>query len=723
MNTQTDITESNYLATCAKGFEYLLVDELIALGGKDVAEQLGAVRFSGDLEMAYRACLWSRLASRILLPIANFKAADDAALYQGVGDIRWDKHMLSDATMAVDVHCYQSKISHSQFAAQRVKDAVVDQFRRVTGQRPTVERLQPDVRLHVSLKNDIANLSIDLSGKSLHQRGYRLAAGEAPLKENLAAAMLYRSGWVKNHASLKYLIDPLCGSGTIVIEAAMIACDIAPGILRDYFGFYGWQQHQASIWEKLLSEAKERKEQGLKQTDIEFHGYDRDRDLLEIASENSRVAGLSSVINFSAQNLNQLKNTQSTSGGLLITNPPYGERLGDKERLKKLYRELGSLLRKHFLAWNVSLLCSDDELSRQIGLRAVKKYRLNNGPIDCQLLNFEVSAERMMRGFSDDNFAPKEGLSDSASMLKNRLLKNKKRLSKELKRGEISCYRLYDADLPEYAAAIDVYADRVHIQEYKAPADIPQRKTERRLKDIRLVIEDIFKLKKDRIFLKQRLRQRGKKQYDKHASTGEEFQVEENGFKFLVNLSDYLDTGLFLDHRNARQMILEKANKIDFLNLFCYTASATVYAAAGNARSTTSVDLSNNYIAWASRNMALNGFSGSQHCVVKADVFKWLEACRNKYQLIFLDPPTFSTSKSMDKNFDIERDQVALISRCMELLSPEGLLLFSTNFRKFALSPQIASTYNVVEITNKTLPFDYQQKANSHRCFEIRLIR
>lgn len=382
----------NFFATTPKGLELLLVDELRGLGAINPAEKLAGVTFSGDISVAYKACLWSRLANRILLTLKEVPAATPEALYEGAQTIAWDEHIAVDATMAVHVVCSQSDISHSLFAAQKVKDAIVDQLRDKFGTRPDVDRQQPDVSVYVYLHRNMATISLDLSGDSLHKRSYRLSAGAAPLKENLAAAMLLRAGWPAITEGGGTLLDPMCGSGTLLIEAAMMSADMAPGLLRDYFGFLGWKQHQPTIWQDLLAEAKQRREQGMQALPV-IVGYDRDAAAIKNAFENIERAGLMSKIHVEKRELAEFAPRENMQTGLIVVNPPYGERLGEVEELQPLYTELGDKLKQAFPAWKAAVLTGNPDLGKQMGLRAKRYYALYNGAIPCKLLLFDVQAE------------------------------------------------------------------------------------------------------------------------------------------------------------------------------------------------------------------------------------------------------------------------------------------------------------------------------------------
>ena len=709
---------SNYFATCPKGLEYLLRDELVAMGAQDVREALAGAHFSGTLETAYRACLWSRLASRILLPLADFEAGDDDALYRGVQTIDWGTHLAAHGTLSVDAGTALSKLTHSQFIAQRVKDAVVDQFRQVDGNRPGVDTDEPDIRINLRLRRDRATVSLDLAGTPLHRRGWRELQGEAPLKENLAAAMLMRARWPEVFAAGGALMDPMCGSGTLLIEGALMAADVAPGLRREYFGFLGWQQHDIALWRGLLDEANARAEKGLRELPSVFFGSDADPRMVQTSIRNAQAAGVAGFLTLDRQDVAHAAPPPGISHGLVITNPPYGERLGERAEMPLLYRAVGDALRARFSGWRAAVLAGDAELGKAMQLHADKRYTLYNGALETLLLTFDLSQR---------DEAPRElkPLSAGAQMLKNRLEKNLKHLRKRLTREGIHCWRAYDQDLPEYAAAIDVYGDtrgndHLHIQEYRAPADIPPDIARLRLREIARVAAEVLGVARDRVTLKTRERGKGGSKYGQLDQRGEFIEVDEGGLKFLVNLTDYLDTGLFLDHRLVRAKVGELANGKCFLNLFAYTATASVHAAAGGALETTSVDLSATYLEWASRNLALNGFSGSSHRLMQFDTLEFLQNDRGHYGLIYVDPPTFSNSKRAE-DFDVQRDHVKLLDACNERLTRDGVIVFSNNFRRFKLDKaELEQRFQIEEWTLPSIPFDFARRADIHSCWLLR---
>jgi len=748
----------SFFATCPRSTEGLLLEELRSLGAVDAAETRAGVAFGGPLSLAYRACLWSRVASRVLLRIASFSASSPDDLYEGIHGMAWEDHLDARGTLAVEV---TSTIRHgplaqlnTHFAEQRVKDAVVDRFRARVGVRPGVDLARPNIRINLHLTPAEAIVSLDLSGDGLHRRGYRLEGGEAPLKENLAAAILMRARWPRIAAAGGPLVDPMCGSGTLLIEGALMAGDVAPGLLREYFGFLGWKGFDPESWREFVQEAGERREQGLKELPA-FFGSDVDPRALGTARGNAQRAGLAGRILVERREIASLTVPKGGVGppGLVVANPPYGKRLGEISELVGVYETLGEKLKESFSGWEAAIFTGNPELGAHLGLRAYRANVFYNGPLPCRLLLFHIDPAGFQAAAWRRATAPADsgdtgsgageesrrllshgqsGDAPGAAMFANRLHKNLKHLRRWAAREGIHCYRVYDADLPEYAVAVDLYGDWAHVQEYAPPHTVDAVRARRRLKEALAVVPEVLEIPAEQVVLKIRQPQRGAEQYRKLRDEGRLLEVEEGGLRFLVNLTDYLDTGLFLDHRITRGLLRELAPGRRFLNLFAYTGSATVYAAAGGATSTTTVDLSLTYLDWARRNLALNGFSGPEHSFVRADCLEWLaqmSAPRGRadggsggdsYDLILLDAPTFSNSKSMTETLDIQRDHAGLIRTAAGLLSPEGMMVFSTNCRRFKLDPAVASEFEVADITRRTVPPDFARNPRIHTCFRIR---
>ncbi|MGI1669779.1 MAG: bifunctional 23S rRNA (guanine(2069)-N(7))-methyltransferase RlmK/23S rRNA (guanine(2445)-N(2))-methyltransferase RlmL [Neptuniibacter sp.] len=705
--------------TCPKGIEQLLEDELNQLGLTETKQTIAGVQCQGELADAYRICLWSRLANRVLMPLLETEAETAEDLYQAVQQIDWLEHMRSEGTLLIDFTGRTQGINNTHFGALKVKDAIVDQIRDKTGARPSIDKVAPDLRINVRMHRGKLTVALDLSGDSLHRRSYRLKAGEAPMKENLAAAVLIRSGWPEKFKDTGLMLDPMCGSGTLLIEAAMMAADIAPGLQRKRFGFSRWNGHQRQLWDDLIAEAQSRKAKGILDLNIQLFGRDQDSKVLRSARQNAERAGVLEYIDFETCRIEELDRSKLPEGdGVMITNPPYGERLGETQQLMFLYRHLGDKLKEQFAGWTAVIFTSNPDLCKVTGLRADKQYKLFNGALESRLFIYPISERKEVQ--VEEVVTEEAPLSDGAQMFSNRLLKNKKQLSKWVKRENIQCYRLYDADIPEYSVAVDVYGDEIHVQEYVAPKKIDPVKSFARLQDVMNALPVALKIPASKVILKQRLKQQGSKQYEKQSETHRFKEVVEHGCRLLVNLHDYLDTGLFLDHRPIRQRIQQEAAGKDMLNLFCYTGTASVHAAVGGAKSTTSVDMSATYLNWAKRNMDLNGLDNPQHVQVQSDCLKWLRVQRQPaYDLIFMDPPTFSNSKRMQGVLDVQRDHVDLIEGAMRLLREEGVLYFSNNYRRFKIDHESLSDFVIEEITSKTLDPDFKRNSRIHCCYRI----
>lgn len=729
-----------FYVSCGKGLEYLLADELVALGCARATAALAGANAEGELRDAQRAVLWSRLASRVLWPIAEFDCPDEHALYAGVAAIDWPQHLDATHTLAVDAHVSGTAITHARYAAQRVKDAVVDVMRARTGARPDVDVDAPDLRLNLVIRKNRAIVSIDLGGGSLHRRGWRLKQGEAPLKENLAAAVLLRGGWPRVYAEGGALLDPMCGSGTLLIEGALMAADVAPGLLRhDGLAPTRWRGFDRSAWQELCAEAQAREDAGRAALRPVFHGSDLDPHAIRAARDNEVMAGLAGVIRWQVSAVEQLQDLPvaapgaaeagegdaaapaAVATGLVVCNPPYDARLAADPAL---YRGLGKTLKRLVPEWRASLLCGDAELAQATGLRANKKYQLFNGAIECTLIVCDPIASRA-RAEAGEDAAP-QALSDGAQMVANRLRKNLHKLKRWREREAVGCYRAYDADLPEYAAAIDVYTSdepepqlHLHVQEYAAPATIPEADQRRRLNELLAAAREVFAVPRERIALKTRARGKGGSKYGRFDQRGEFLVVREGAARLRVNLHDYLDTGLFLDHRPMRLRIAEEARGRRFLNLFGYTGAASVHAAVGGAVQTTTVDLSATYLQWCADNLRENGVGGADHRLVQADAVVWLEADRGRYDLIFCDPPTFSNSARAD-DFDIQREHVRLLRAAVARLADNGVLYFSNNFRRFRLDQDaVAEFADCREISAETVPPDFARDARIHRCWRL----
>lgn len=757
-------TMKQYLAVTSNGLENLLVDELKQLGIEAASPVQAGVKFSATNEQIYRCCLWSRLASRFVRIVSEFTCQDDMDLYLAANAINWVNHFHSSKRFVVDFNGTNREIRNSQYGAMKVKDAIVDCFTKRGLPRPSISKDDADVRIHVRLHKDKALLGLDMVGRGLHQRGYRTEAGKAPLRETLAAALILRSGW----DGVQPFLDPMCGSGTIVIEAAMMAAGIAPNIKRKSWCFEALEDFEPLLWAEVKAEANVKARRALNKlsvksnsanncdddrspnkaplNEIKLFGFDNDERILAIARDNARRAGVDSLIQFAQVDAARLKRPDNFTNGMIVCNPPYGERLGTHPGLIALYTAFGAQLKIEFGGCKASIFSSSDELLSCLRMRAERQFQMNNGALPCHQKNYVIAQrshsehhsnqnessyndEQNNKAYSESEVIEKATLLQQAQVapdFANRLKKNRAKIEKWAHKEGLDCYRIYDADLPEYNVAIDVYRDHLVIQEYAAPNDIPIEKAKRRLTDIIRATIEVTGCDANKIVLKVREKQKGRAQYQKLAQATSLMEVNEYGVKLLVNLYDYLDTGLFLDHKLTRRRIAQLAQGKNFLNLFAYTGSATVHAAFGGAKSTTTVDMSKTYLTWAKDNLNLNHFNGNQHQFIQADCLQWLakeglEKADQKYDLIFIDPPTFSNSKRMDQSFDVQRDHIQLMIHLKRILADDGIIIFSNNKRHFKMD--IAEMENIKlcakNISEQTLPLDFKRNKHIHNCWMI----
>ncbi len=700
---------ATFFCTCPRNTADLLAGEAREAGAGEISEYTNGIKFTGALEIGYRLCLWSRTGSQILVEIGNYQVSSADDLYAGALRIDWSAHMDVKTTFAVYATVTKESPVNRNFAVLRVKDAIADYFRDKTGgQRPSVSTESPDVAVSVHIGGTEATFYIDLSGESLHRRGYRREAGPAPLKENLAAVILLRAGWPEIAKSGGALVDPMCGSGTIPIEGALIAADIAPGLTRLRFGFETWKQHDAGLWKPMVKEALARRADGMNRLP-RITGYDQDRHAVARAVAAAERLGLSGAVHFERRELNSVLPPGSHKG-LVAVNPPYGVRLQDKDTLLPLYRNLGRVLKTSFPGWKAAILSGERELSMATTLRASKVNTLYNGDIPCVLAQFDIYADEPQRG---------AGVRDIyLEQFGNRLEKNYGHLSKWAAKEGISCYRVYDADMPEFSAAIDFYENSwVHVQEYAPPKTVEPRSARARLQVILETIPKVLNVRREHVYVKTRERQDDNRQYEHIGNTGVFNEIHEGGLSFLVNFTDYLDTGIFLDHRITRALIRDLAGDRTFLNLFSYTATATVYALQGGAKSTVSVDNSNTYTSWAADNLRLNGMF--DETLLREEAREYLSRSGPRFDLIFIDPPTFSRSKRFRQTFQIQRDHVELITMALAKLTPSGIILFSTNFRKFKLDYPALQGLQVEDLTKPTIPEDFKRTPKMHQLWKI----
>ena len=703
-----------FFCTCPKNASDLLAQEALDAGATEVHEHANGIQLTGGVETGYRLCLWSRIAGKVLLEIAVFDVPSADGLYEAVRGIDWPKLMDVRTTFAVNATATLNGPLSTKFAVLRTKDAIVDCFRDASGgSRPSVDTSAPDISFTVHIHGENVKLYLDLSGVSLHRRGYRREAGPAPLKENVAAAMLIRAGWPQIASEGGALVDPMCGSGTIPIEGALLAGDIAPGLSRDRFGFESWKQHSAELWSDLLAEAKDRRAEGIIRIP-RITGFDKDPRAVTAALAAAERLGLSTAVHFEKRNLSAAL-PPGKHTGLVAVNPPYGVRLQDRERLVPLYRGLGRILRTSFPGWKAAILSGDKELSMATALRATRTNILYNGAIPCILAQCDIHSGEAPPS------APGRGIEVYLDQFGNRLEKNYKRLSKWAEKEGITCYRVYDADMPEFSAAIDIYEKTwAHVQEYAPPPTVDAKRARVRLQVILETVPKVLGVRRENVHVKTRERQESGGQYEHIGGSGVFNEIHEGGLSFLVNFTDYIDTGIFLDHRLTRGLIREMAEGCKFLNLFSYTGSATVYAVGGGAVSSVSVDNSNTYTAWARDNLHLNGMFDDSHVLLRDEAREYLTREKDRFDLIFIDPPTFSRSKRFKNTFQVQRDHVELINLALRRLNPSGVILFSTNFKKFKLDYGSLEYFEIEDLTKTTIPVDFSRTQKMHQLWKLR---
>jgi 23S rRNA (guanine2445-N2)-methyltransferase / 23S rRNA (guanine2069-N7)-methyltransferase len=691
--------------SCPKGLENLLTLELEALGLENVKNNPQGVYGDASLETIYQIALWSRLANRVHFVLFNGPASKSQDLYQTCQQFQWQTVFSGEQTLKVQFHGVSEELRNEMYSAQVVKDAIVDHFRTLSGQRPQIDKRDANVQVHAYLKHDQVTVSLDLVGYSLHQRGYRLEQGAAPLKENVAAGLLWRMNWPQIAAQGGHFADLMCGSGTIVIEAAMIALRMAPGLLREDQGFSAWLQHDPLLWEQCRQTAHAQRQH----LDIRLFGSDANRRVLDYAKANARRAGVDRYISWGHQPIRNSKRLHEK--GLILMNPPYGERLGEQMELIPLYQEIGEVLHKDFQGWEAGILTSDPMLAKALGLRAHKNYSFYNGSIPCQLYCVRLDETNQLR------HAGPQKISESAQMFANRLKKNAQNLKKWAERHGIECYRVYDADLPEYAFAIDKYGEYLVLQEYMPPKSVPEHVASMRRLDVMAVVPEIFGVSPNKIVVKQRKPQKTE-QYQKYDDKKERIVAREGFAKFYLNLHDYLDTGIFLDHRLLRLEFAHLNPQTRFLNLFCYTGTASVHAALSGAM-TTNVDLSNTYLNWAKENFTLNQLPLAKHEFIQSEVMEWLKTTHDKFDVIYMDAPSFSNSKRMQGTLDIQRDHEPMIRFAMRHLAPGGKLYFSTHLRTFKLDERVKEYAYVTNMSHKTIDMDFKRDLKIHQCYML----
>ncbi|WP_077342077.1 bifunctional 23S rRNA (guanine(2069)-N(7))-methyltransferase RlmK/23S rRNA (guanine(2445)-N(2))-methyltransferase RlmL [Pseudocolwellia agarivorans] len=703
-----------FLALTSPGIEVLLFEEVKKLGGESVVQKPEGVYFSASLEAGYHICLWTRLSSRVLLKLGEGDANNKDELFKAASLINWSEVFSNKQTFSIDFVGQSEEIRNTQFGGLTIKDAIVDHFRDNDLDRPSVQKSNPDISFQARLLRNRVAIYLDFSGRGLFQRGYRQNSGAAPLKENLAAAIIQRSGWLAD--TTKPLLDPMCGSGTILIEAVSMAAGLAPAVDREKWGFENWLNHSPAVWENVLASAVEATNTGLANVKVKVFGNDIDSRVIHTAQQNARMAKLQQYIDFSCKDSTKLNNAFGKEGTILF-NPPYGVRIGELPELVENFALFGKKLKAQFLNWRVVILTANVELLSMLKLATFKRYKFKNGPLDCQLALYNIDAKQADKDASNPNV----DFDQKDSAFANRLVKNKKGLKNWLKKEQIECYRLYDADIPEYNVAVDIYNEYVVIHEYAAPSTIDEDKAAKRLQEVIYFTPKVLNIPTSQVVLKTRAKQKGKNQYEKVDKSQQSIVVTEYGAKLKVNLWDYLDTGLFLDHRKTRQIVAQKTKNKTLLNLFAYTGSVSLQAALHGASEVTTVDMSKTYLDWAQDNFTLNKLSGHKYHFVQADCLQWLKNNKQTFDVVFIDPPTFSNSKRMEDSFDVQRDHVDLITDGLKSLAEGGELIFTNNKRNFKMDFEAMERLGVkaTEITEQTRDKDFLRNKHIHNSWLI----
>ncbi|MFC6276189.1 bifunctional 23S rRNA (guanine(2069)-N(7))-methyltransferase RlmK/23S rRNA (guanine(2445)-N(2))-methyltransferase RlmL [Psittacicella hinzii] len=727
--------------------------------------KVGGVSAKLELYQAYQFMLWSRVAARTLLVLNTSYVEDDLDLYNSVYAMPWSSILHPGFDFKVNFNGTNAALKNSQFSALRVKDALVDYYVNQQHERPNVSTEDPDVVIDCRLHNKQLQIALDLTG-TMHKR-YRSRQGFAPMRETLAANLILRTGWDK----VSPVYNPMCGSGVLAIEAVLIALNIAPGLFCEQHHLDYWQGHDLSLWIEVQRQAKNsRLSDEQIHPDFKVYASDNDKAVLIVAQQNADYVGVTSYIDFKLQDITQLQRQEQAPTGLVIVNPPYGVRLANERELYHTYYNLGNVAKRLFPGWIMGVISSSTKLLDCLSLAANRKWNIKNSNLDCQYRVYSIrnaqdkaiKASKYANNQAKDTASLAEQVSNTSSeqtsqdvtsqgnidyqaylqdeqamSLYNRLVKNAKRLNSYLKRAKVENYRLYDADIPEFNVAVDVYTDSKTqqkyyvVQEYAATKEIPLHKSVRRgLQALAMVqkyaIEQAKGAYTPQVIDKLRQRQKGDAQYTKINDQALEILIDEYGCTFKVNLTDYIDTGIFLDNRDLRYYLrsLVVQHRTRFLNLFAYTSTASVHVIKAQAATTKSIDMSNSYCKWSAENFSLNKAKSTKDKIVQSDVLAWLEHAAQEearaYDLIFCDPPTFSNSKRMEGTFDVQRDHVSLISKINQLLAPGGTLIFCNNKRGFKLDTAALEQLGlqITDITRKTMPADFAD-SKIHQAWQI----
>ena len=688
------------------GLEGVLADELTALGAQDVLPGRRMCAFRGDLALLYRANLQCRTAVRILKPIHSFVASDEQGLYRGVGQIDWSAHLDPEGTLAIDPVVHGGVFGNSLYAAQLAKDAIVDQIRAKTGRRPSVDLAEPDLRINLHIARDAITVYLDASGDSLHKRGYRATAGEAPINEVLAAGILRLAGWDADSP----LSDFMCGSGTFLIEGALLARRIAPGTIRGRFGYMRWKDFCRSTHEAQLDAARRQVRPSLP---FPIQGSDLDAEAIEAARAGARRAGVEADIHWSVENFESA--LPPAASGMLVTNPPYDARM-KSAHIEAVYRRIGDALKRHWAGHTACIVSGNLEAIKHFGLRSSSKTRLFNGPIECRLVKFDMFASQ-----STEVAAPKpeQPGQDLAEAFANRLRRMTKHWQRRFRRQGVSGYRIYDRDVPDVPLAIDWYDGYLLVSEYDRPHGRTQIEHAAWLERMVDIAAEVVGVPRERVAMRGRASKSAARPTPKDERRT--ILIREGSLTFEVRLGASQDTGLQLDRRVLRGMLQAAAAEKRVLNLFARTGTATVAAAKGGAASTLNVEASNGLAAWAARNLRINELSSDSNRVLCQDPIEFVRQLDSsagpQFDLAIVEPPGFDGKRREDV-WNVQDGHVDLINRLLACMEVGGEIIFVTTFRRLKLHASRLRRASVREITRQTAAPDFRDK-KAHRAWSI----
>ncbi|MGL4524264.1 MAG: bifunctional 23S rRNA (guanine(2069)-N(7))-methyltransferase RlmK/23S rRNA (guanine(2445)-N(2))-methyltransferase RlmL [Spirochaetia bacterium] len=697
-----------FLANCPLHAEDLLSQEIVDLGGTIVERVRSGVYFCGKIDLLYRSCLWLRTASSLKLVIKRFKAKDRPSFYQAILTNPWFDHMTSATSIACQVSSAPQSFAPNHFLALVVKDAIADSFRKVGRARPNVNTENPDLGVAVHMEGENGTLLLEL-GHALHQRSWRINAQSSEhgvvikkksssMQENLAAVLLYRSHWPKFARQGLAFVDAICWQGVTLFEAYAMATDYAPQLKKSSIGFEKWVQYDPALWQKCKEEANLRYEKGKENTPL-FYGFDTNDTALDQARLCCEKAQFSHEIQFEKSHLLSLR--PPCEKGFMIINPKYSEQLNDAQKTEAFFHEVATYMKANLRGWNIAMTLPSEDALRYLDVRTDRLNTFYHGAEKRHLARFTLFSEAMITPLSKQGERMKLYLQDRYASLSD--------LAK--KKWKTSVYRLYCAEKPGYAALCDIYNDILVIQPFETSPEI---------KELTRACQEVAGINRVNTVIKKRRKMKESEQYETEKSlVNVEKIVIEGGLKFYVNLSAYIDTGFYLDHRPLRLWLSKECKGNTFLNLFCYTGAMSVVAAQAGARKICSVDASKTYLNIAEKNMKLNRLETLNAQWVRSDVHKFLQKNSDSWDIIYVDPPTYSNGTGRD-NFDVHRDHPRLLHLCIQALAPKGKIYFSTHSRKFRLDEKIECDYLVKDLTKASLDEDCQTDRPIHYLWEIK---